>query len=325
MSLTRRHILAGSAAIGTAAASGLPMLGSARAAAPMAGKQAPGFYRHKIGDYEVTILNDGVAEAPLGGIRAPAEEVNAALEAAFLPKGKLSPPFNVTLVNTGSKLILIDTGNGVNPARPTAGLAMTNLAAAGIEVKAIDTVVISHFHGDHIGGLVNAQSAAIFPNAEIMVPAKEWAFWTDDGNASRASDGMKPAFANVKRVFGAYNNKVTQYEAGKDVAPGITAMDTAGHTPGHTSFTVASGSGKLLVQGDVTALISVLITQRPEWAIGGDADPAKAVETRRKVYDMLAAERMLMTGYHFPFPAMGYIEKAGNGYRYIPAPWNPVV
>jgi glyoxylase-like metal-dependent hydrolase (beta-lactamase superfamily II) len=147
----------------------------------------------------------------------------------------------------------------------------------------------------------------------------------DEGNLSRATDAQKPAFNNVRRIFGAYNNKVTQYENGKEVAPGITAMDTNGHTPGHTSFTVASGNGKLMVQGDVTAVVSVLITQRPEWAIGGDSNPQQAQETRRKLYDMLAAERMLMTGYHFPFPAVGYIEKTGSGYRYHPAAWSPVI
>jgi glyoxylase-like metal-dependent hydrolase (beta-lactamase superfamily II) len=324
MSFTRRNLIAGSAAIGAAAASGFP-LREAGAAAPMSGKQAPGFYRHKIGDYEVTIINDGSAEFPIAAIRAPAEEINKALEAQFMPTGKLVAPFNITLVNTGSKLVLIDTGNGVNPQRPTAGLASANLAAAGVEPKSIDTVIISHFHGDHIGGLVNPQGQAVYSSAEIMVPAKEWAFWMDEGNMSRATDAQKPAFNNVRRIFGAYNNKVTQYENGKEVAPGITAMDTPGHTPGHTSFTVASGNGKLMVQGDVTAVVSVLITQRPEWAIGGDANPQQAQETRRKLYDMLAAERMLMTGYHFPFPAVGYIEKTGNGYRYIPAPWNPVV
>ena len=269
------------------------------------------------------MLNDGMAEFPIQALRVNADEVNAALDAAFLPKGKLQAAFNVTLVNTGTKLVLIDTGNGTT--RPTAGHLAANLTAAGIDTKAIDTVVISHFHGDHISGLLNAQGAPVFTSAEVQVPAKEWAFWMDDGNMSRAPEGMKPAFNNVRRVFGALGNKVTQYEAGKEVAPGITSMDTAGHTPGHTSYLVSSGSGKLLVQSDVTAVVATLIIQRPEWSITGDMDAAKAIEARKKLYDMLAAERMPFTGYHLPFPATGYVEKSGSGYRFVPIAWNPAV
>jgi glyoxylase-like metal-dependent hydrolase (beta-lactamase superfamily II) len=158
-----------------------------------------------------------------------------------------------------------------------------------------------------------------------MVPAKEWAFWMDEGQMSRAPDAAKPNFQNIRRVFGALGNKVTQYEAGKEVAPGITAMGTPGHTPGHTSFIVASGNGKLLVQSDITAAAAILIVQNPAWSIAGDMDAALAIETRKKVYDMVAAERMPIAAYHLPFPATGYIEKAGEGYRFVPASWSPAI
>lgn len=326
MSLTRRHLLAGSAAIGAASVSGLAPPNSAHAAAPMAGKQAPGFYRHKIGDYEVTILNEGTLNFPLQGIRnAGPEEVNAALESNGFPKGQLVVPYNATLVNTGQKLVLIDTGNGAGRA-PTLGMLGANLVAAGIDPTTIDTVVISHFHGDHIGGLLTTDNKPSFATAEIMVPAKEWAFWMDEGNMSKAAGTpSENNFKNIRRVFGALGNKVTQYEAGKDVAPGIASIETPGHTPGHTSFLITSGTGKLLVQADITAAAALLIVHRPDWQIGGDSDPAQAIATRRKIYDMVATDRIPVVGFHFPFPAVGYIEKAGNGYRYIPAPWNPVV
>jgi glyoxylase-like metal-dependent hydrolase (beta-lactamase superfamily II) len=320
---SRRSVLAGTAAIGAAALSGSGGHGPAKAAAPISGKQGPGVYRQKVGDFEITTLNDGFAEFPITSLRVPAEQVNAALKANYLPEGKLLAPFNMTLVNTGSKLVLIDTGNGTT--RPTAGMLLANLQVAGVDPKSVDTVVISHFHGDHINGLLNAQNAPVFTNAEVIVPAKEWAFWMDDGNMSRAPEPQKAAFNNVRRVFGALGKPPAQYEAGKEVAPGITTVDTAGHTPGHTSFIVASASQKLFVQSDLTALVAALIVQNPEWSIGGDMDAAKAIEVRKKAYDMAAAERMPISAYHLPFPAVGYIEKSGTGYRFVPAPWSPTI
>ena len=118
---------------------------------------------------------------------------------------------------------------------------------------------------------------------------------------------------------------MTKYEWGKEVAPGILAQDTNGHTPGHTAFVVASGSGKVLIQADVTAGYAPLVVANPTWQVGGDMDGTQAEATRRKLYDMLAADRMLVSGYHFPFPSLGYIEKAGNGYRLIPVNWNPAL
>jgi glyoxylase-like metal-dependent hydrolase (beta-lactamase superfamily II) len=144
---------------------------------------------------------------------------------------------------------------------------------------------------------------------------------------SRAPAGS-PAetnFKNIRRVFGALGNKVTQYEPGKEVAPGITAQATYGHTPGHTSHIVASGNGRVLVQADVTAAIGLLFVRNPGWHAVFDMDGAKAEETRRKLYDMAATEKLLIQGYHYPFPAAGYIEKDGAGYRMVPISWNPVI
>jgi glyoxylase-like metal-dependent hydrolase (beta-lactamase superfamily II) len=323
--ITRRAALVGAAAAG--AAGTLPTPASAQAAAT--GRQAAGFYRYKIGDFEVTAINDGVRNDKLERSPYPnakIEDVQAALQAHFMPKDQLSVPFNVTLVNTGSKLVLIDTGNG--PGRgPTVGLVAANLAAAGVDLKTIDTVVISHFHGDHIGGLRTADGQLAFPNAEIKVPAKEWAYWLDDANMNRAPEGSGLAnnHRNVRRIFAGLADKVTRYEWGSEVAPGITAIDTNGHTPGHTSFVVASGPGKLVVQGDVTAHVALLFVRNPGWNAGGDMDGPQAVATRRKLYDMLATDRLLVSGYHLPFPSAGYIEKDGDGYRFTPVAWSPVL
>jgi glyoxylase-like metal-dependent hydrolase (beta-lactamase superfamily II) len=324
--LNRRTVLAGAAA--ATAMGPLAAVNPAGAAAPPAGKQAPGYYRYKVGDFELTVLLDGVRQVKLdvSPIRnAKLEDVQAVLAASFLPKDQVGYYFHPTLVNTGSKLVLLDTGNGPGSIQAGTGMTPANLVAAGVDPKSIDIVVISHFHGDHISGLRTADGALAYPNAEIKVPAKEWAYWSDEGNASRAPQGQQPTFQNTKRIFGSIADKLTKYEWGKEVAPGITAQDTNGHTPGHTSFVIASGSGKALIQADVTAGFAPLVVANPSWQVGGDMDGTQAEQTRRKLYDMLAAERMLVSGYHFPFPSLAYIEKAGNGYRLVPASWNPTL
>ncbi|MFL6932375.1 MAG: MBL fold metallo-hydrolase [Xanthobacteraceae bacterium] len=324
--LTRRSLLGTAAGAGVAAF--LPaMPPSAGAAAPPAGKQAPGFYRYKVGDYELTQISDGSRTSPMpdGFVRnIPREQALAAAEAAYMPKGQITVPFNPVVVNTGSKLVLIDTGFPPG-AVPTAGLCQANLAAAGIDTKAIDMVVLSHLHPDHINGVKTADGALAFPNAEIKAPAPDWAFWMSDDNMSKAAtDMMKGYFANTRKVLSNIADKVTRYEWGKEVAPGITAIDASGHTPGHTAFAVASGSGRVLVQSDVTN-IPELFLRNPDWHVAFDIDPDKAVATRRKFYDMAAAEKALIAGFHFAFPSLGYVEKDGAGYRLVPVAWNAVL
>jgi glyoxylase-like metal-dependent hydrolase (beta-lactamase superfamily II) len=327
MELTRRHALAGAAAL---AAAPLLQTVKAEAAAPAAGKQAPGVYRYKVGDFEVTVVTDGTRSGPLPDTlvkNATKDEVNAALQASFLDKDKFPFFFNPVVVNTGSKLVAIDAGNGpaaYETSKGSVGQYHTNLAAAGIDAKTIDMVVISHFHGDHIGGLVTADGKPAFANAEILVPAAEWAFWMDEGNASRAPEGMKAAFANVRRIFGALGGKVTQYEGGKELVAGIQALATPGHTPGHTSHIIASGSQSVIVQADVTNLPQLFV-RNPGWHASFDMDGPKAEETRRKLYDRLVADRMMVQAFHYSFPAAAYIEKDGNGYRYNPVAWQPVL
>jgi glyoxylase-like metal-dependent hydrolase (beta-lactamase superfamily II) len=323
--LTRRAALAGAAAA-TLAPLAAPT--ATQAAAPMSGKQAPGYYRFKVGSTECTVILDGVRPVKLENspIRnAKLEEVKAVLAASHLPTDTLGFYFHPMVVNTGSKLVLLDTGNGPGSRQAGTGQAPDNLAAAGIDPKTIDVVIISHVHGDHISGMRNADGSLAYPNAEIMVPAKEWAYWADDGNASRAPQGQQATFQNTKRIFGPIADKVTKYEWGKELVPGITARDTNGHTPGHTSFVIASGSGAVLYQADVTAGYAPLQFHNPDWLVGGDMDGTQAVATRRKLYDQLAADKMLVSGYHIPFPSLAYVEKAGNAYRLVPASWNPVL
>ena len=323
--LTRRTILVGAAA---GAASTFAPLAPAIAAAPAAGKQNAGFYRHKIGDFEVTQLADGARTFPMPDtfvVNQKKEDALAAAEAAYMPKGQVTIPFNPLVINTGSKLVLIDTGNGLGAFEATKGAVgqlNANMTAAGINPSSIDIVLISHFHGDHMNGLKKADGSLVYPNAEIKVPSVERKFWSDEANVSKANGFNKPNFANVKKAFDGVT--VTEFEWEKEVAPGITALAAPGHTPGHTAFAVQSGSGKLLVQSDVTN-IPALFVRNPGWHVTFDNDPALAEATRRKFYDMAAAEKAPVTGYHFSFPAVGYAEKDGNGYRLVPVAWQPTI
>ena len=326
--LSRRSVLGGAVAA-TAAA---PLATSpAIAAAPAAGKQNAGWYRYKVGDFEVTVVTDGRNDNPLADTyvaNAKKDDVNALLSASYYPANRAAHPYTPIVVNTGAKLVVIDTGLGLNlfnQSKGQVGQFHTNLAAAGIDPKQVDAVVISHFHGDHINGLLGSDNKLAFPNAEVMVPAAEWKYWTDEGNMSRAPEALKGNFNNVRRVFGALDNKVTQYEADKEIVPGITSVATYGHTLGHTSHILASGSGKVIVQADVTAGMAFLFVQNPEWHFGFDMDKPLAVQSRRRLYDMAATDKTLVQGFHFNFPGTAYIEKAGNGYRLIPAAWNPTL
>lgn len=327
---SRRNILAGATALTAGALISNRPSPPAYAAAPISGKQAPGYYRYKVGSYEVTVATDGVHPTPLTDnfVRnASKDAVSAAIASLYPAQDKNTPviPFTSVVVNTGAKLVVIDTGVGPGAFAQSSGALgqfHSNIAAAGIERNAVDTVIISHFHGDHIGGLLTTDGKPAFENAEIMVPVPEWAHWMDEAKMNAAPETARGGFQNVRRIFGALGKQVTQYEAGKELVPGITAVASPGHTLGHMSHVVASGSGRLLVQADLTAGSAFLFVRNPGWHLAFDTDGAMAEQSRRKLYDMAAAEKMLIQGFHFPFPAAGHVEKDGDGYRLVPISWN---
>jgi glyoxylase-like metal-dependent hydrolase (beta-lactamase superfamily II) len=317
--LSRRSLLAGSAAA-TLAAGAAP----AAAAAPAAGTATPGVYRYRIGTFELTALYDGIWYRPITDkfIRnASFSEVEHALDAAFMPHDRLATPFTTLIVNTGQKLVLLDTGTGGQIA-PSAGVLRDNLASAGIDPKAVDAIVISHFHPDHINGIKDKDNDLVFPNAEIMVPAPEWAYWMDDANLNAAPADLKLTFRNQRRIFTDIARQVTQFQPGKEVAPGIVTLPAPGHTPGHTVFAIHSGDQSLLVLSD-TAQHPAVFARHPDWQAAFDIDGAAAVATRKKLFDRAAADRMLVTGYHFPFPACGHLVKTASGYEHVPVEWQP--
>jgi glyoxylase-like metal-dependent hydrolase (beta-lactamase superfamily II) len=320
------------ALVGAATASLLPLAsGAVYAAAPPAGRRAPGWYRYAVGSLEVTVVTDGARSfdlTPSYVVNAPIEEVRKALEAAYMPPNRMIHHYAPIVINTGGKLVVIDTGGGPGAYKRTKGELgqfVENLAAAGIDTKSIDKVIISHFHGDHVNGLLDAGNKLAFPNAEVLVPEVEWKFWMDDGEMSRASAGrMAGLFKNNRRIFDALGRKVTPYGWGKELAPGILPVATTGHSIGHTSFVVSSGKSTVYVQSDVTNNPDLFV-RNPNWAASFDQDPNAAVATRRKVYDMLVAEKLLVQGFHYPFPGLARVEKAGGGYRVVPAPWHPTL
>jgi glyoxylase-like metal-dependent hydrolase (beta-lactamase superfamily II) len=320
--ITRRSALA---TLGAAAAA-TPFIGHAAfAAAPIVGKQAAGVYRNKIGDMEVTIVTDGARTMPMPDtfVRNVAkDEVGKALESSAMSAARMTVPYNPMLVNTGGKLILVDTGNGQGDAKGEVGLLLPNMAAAGVDPKQVDIVVITHFHGDHILGLRMADGSLAFPNAEVKVPAAEYAFWMSDENMAKAPDAMKAAFNNVRRVFKDMGDRLTRYEMDKEVAAGVTPFATHGHTPGHTSFAVQSGDRRLMIQSDITNH-PALFVRNPGWHAIFDMNPTEAEATRRKFYDRAVADKTPVAGFHYPFPSVGHVEKAGEGYRLVPISWSP--
>lgn len=326
--LSRRNLFTSAAA---AALTPLAAAAPSFAAAPLAGAQAPGWYRYKVGTTEITVVTDGKSTFKLPDnfvVNVQKDAVNGALAAAYMERDMMTIPYTPIVVNTGSKLVVMDTGTGDGNFEKTKGESgqfIRNLKASGLDPKAVDIVIISHFHGDHINGLLMGDNSLAFPNAEIMVPASEWKYFMDDAEMGKqTTERMKGVFANARRVFDTLKRNVTPYEAGKEIAPGITSVSTPGHTPGHASHVVSSGSKSVYVQADVTNH-PALFARNPGWHAFFDQIPDMAEATRRKVYDMLAADKMMVQGFHYPFPSVGYVEKTNNGYRETPVPWNPVL
>ena len=310
--MTTRHQLGRRAFLGGACA----LLGMTSFAATHAA--TPGFRRTRLGDITLTAVYDGVWNRPLDASfvrNAPFASVRLAMAKAAIPTDRLPTPFTALVVETGSKRVLIDTGTGGQIA-PTANSFLGNLAAAGIDAASIDTILVSHFHPDHINGIKTKDNIRVFPTAEIKVPAAEWAFWMDDANLRAAPQPKKIYFLNARRIFSDLANDLARFTEG-EVAPGITAIAAPGHTPGHTVFAIASGAESLLVLSD-TANHPALFVRYPEWQPVIDIDGPGAAAMRRRLLDRAAADRMRVQGYHFPFPASGSIVRDGAGFAFVP-------
>jgi glyoxylase-like metal-dependent hydrolase (beta-lactamase superfamily II) len=281
---------------------------------------AVGFRRLKLGAMEIIALHDGALRRPLGEefVRnAPLEQVKALLAAQSLPTEYVDIPFTAFLVVSGNTRFLIDTGFADN-GPPTTGRLRANLAAAGYQPGDIDHVILSHYHGDHINGLRAKDGTLVYPRAKVHVPAPEHAYWMDDARMNAAPPAQQGAFQAVRRALGNLPpDQLVTFEPGADLAPGITSSAAFGHTPGMSVFTIRSEGQAFMYVADVTN-VPALFARSPEWAVAFDMDAEMARQTRRRIFDMLVKEKMLAGGFHFPFPAFGTLEAAGQGYAFKP-------
>ncbi|MEB8387516.1 MBL fold metallo-hydrolase [Rhodobacteraceae bacterium KMM 6894] len=295
--ITRRSLLANAAALPIAAA--LPM--AAQAAAPMLGTALPPFRRIMLGGFEVTTLLAGSRAVPdphsIFGLNVDGDTFQAAATDALLPTDAAQFYFTPTIINTGSELILFDTG--LSPEGTTAALN-----AAGYSPDQVDKVVLTHMHGDHIGGLMQGDTPT-FTNASYVTGATEFDAWAKMDNEGFETK-MRPLAEQTKMI-----------EPGQDVTSGITAMNAYGHTPGHMAYRVESDGRNLILAVDF-ANHYVFSLANPDWEVKFDMDKSAAAATRRKMLEMMAADKLPFVGYHMPFPAFGFVETAGDGFAYVP-------
>ncbi len=308
LSMTRRAALLGAGV----AAAGAVAPRSLSAAAPTAGQTSLGFRRFMIGGFEVTTLHDGhvVAGDPheIFGQNQPKEVVHALAAENLLPTDRLVNNFTVTLVNTGAELVLFDTGNAAGRA-PTTSMTRARLIAAGYAPEQVDVVVITHMHGDHVGGLM-VDGAPAYPNARYVTGAVEHNFWF----GGSAPEG---GATNARNTFGPLAEKAAFINPGASVVSGIEAVGAFGHSPGHMVYHVESEGQRLMITADAGNHF-VLSLQRPDWEVRFDMDKAAAAATRRALFGMIAADGIPFVGYHMPFPAVGFLKAAGEGFVFVP-------
>ena len=319
LNMSRRDVIIGA---GLAAALGLnsrlAIVGQASAQpAPEAGK---GLYKYMVGSVEVTALYDGVWKKPHDPAfikNASIDDTKAALAKAGMTTDYMPIPLTVIVLKVGDKLIMVDSGSGVGQWQPNAVDLPGNMKAAGIDPAKISTILISHFHPDHIFGLMEkGTNAPIYPNTELVVNATEYKWWTEPGRVDKLPEARKPLGTRIQNVFPTWKNfKLVEGE--KEVAPGIRLVNAPGHTPGHSAFLVASGNQQLMISND-TAYVPALLAPHPEWMGAYDQDGPLAVETRRKLIDRVITDTIAICGAHFPFPGAGTFVKDGTGYAFTP-------
>lgn len=321
--LNRRKFVLSAAAAGTVFGLSRPVeiLPSAFAqgagASPLNPKGAQ-FHKFMVGDIEVTSIFDGAISRdhnPAFINNASIDDVKAALKKANLPDDKVPNTYTITVVKIGGRTIMFDSGNGPGGAAGT-GQLTENLKAAGIDPASLTTVVVTHFHPDHIFGLLTKDNAQIYGNVEIIVSETEYKYWADPSVIEKLPEGRRGIPRRVQATMPNWKN-LSQVAAGKDAVPGVRAVATHGHSPGHMSYLVSSGSSQLMVLGDVTNIPAINLAN-PGWHINFDQDPQMAEATRRQTFDRAVADKMICTGYHWGMPGAGTIAKDGNGYALVP-------
>ncbi|MET3390323.1 MULTISPECIES: MBL fold metallo-hydrolase [Variovorax] len=296
----------------------------AQAAAPQVKTQAPGFYRMMLGDFEVTALFDGTLDLEPKKLltNTTQEQVGKLLDRGF-EKDAVPTSVNGYLINTGSKLVLVDTGAG-GLFGPTLGNLQANLKAAGYQPEQVDDVLITHMHGDHVGGLVQ-DGKLVFPNATIHAGQEDADFWLNKANLEKASAEMKGFFQGAMASLNPYveAGKFKGMKGGTELAPGIKAVPAHGHTPGHNIYVVESKGQKLVLWGDLMHVAAVQFAQ-PQVTISFDVDSKPAAVERKKAYADAAKGRYLVGSAHLPFPGLGHVRAEGKGYVWVPVDYQQV-
>lgn len=322
LTINRRRIML-TAAAGLLAAPALPKLAQAQAA-PLQLNGNVGHYRFQVGDIAATVLSDGNISGPTTVYAgdAPEQELHAVLRNAFLPTDMMTLNMNILLLELGGRRILLEAGAGQTMG-PNGGRLFENLRAIGLSAEDIDLIVISHTHPDHVGNLRAADGSRAFPRATVMIPADDWAFFvTQDPDLSYMpvpEDFRQRFAANIRQSVEPWLNDVELYEAGQEIVPGLTTIPAIGHTPGMANFLVQSGDQQLLLTADLAYHPVVNIDNN--WRPGPDRDQETAAQSRRRIFDMAAADGVLVLGFHYPFPGLGRMLRTDTGYAWVPAGW----
>lgn len=281
----------------------------------------PVFERRRVGAVTVAMVSDGLLGIdPKLLPNSKPEEVTPLLEAAGLPQGPVRASINTFVVDLPGMRVLIDAGLGPNLAE-TAGCLHENLSAAGVTPESVDVILLTHLHRDHVRGITGNDGNALFPNAQVMLHEADLAFWTDDGEESRAPAFAKQYFPIARAALQPYASHTSTFSASGEVLPGVEAIHAPGHTPGHTMYRITSGADSLLIAADIVHL-PALQFPRPDWSIVLDVDPEQAARTRMRVLDAAAIDHELLTGMHFTSGRAGRFWKDGPGYFFeadIPA------
>ena len=323
LTINRRRIMlsAVAGASGTLLGAGVPALAQP---APAARIGNAGHYRFQIGDIAATVISDGNIGGPptVYASDAPEVELEAVLRNAFLPTDFMTLNLNALLLEIGGRRVLLEAGAGATMG-PNGGRLFDHLRALGLSADDIDVVVVSHTHPDHVGNLRTVEGGRAFPRARVLAPRADWAFFVEgepDLSYMPVSTEFRQRFAaNIRQSLQPVADGIELYDAGTELLPGLTTLPAAGHTPGMSAFLVHSGSDQLLLTADL-AYHPVINIDRP-WRPGPDRDQEAAAAVRRRIFDRAAADRLLVLGFHYPFPGLGRILKTDRGFAWVPAGW----